>query len=174
MKVFSTLSISIIFSVLFFSCQKPHTEGPASNDHYLRYKLNGVLVTNTVNHVWLKPNSQDPTQMMFQLFSNTNDFKNFLGLTIQQTGNIGIGTYESVNNPLYFIVDYFQDSGQPNEKDFSIQNAPGNPPSTFTIVLTSVTTTEIKGTFTGNYLYEWTTHEMISITDGEFCVRRTL
>jgi len=70
-------------------------------------------------------------------------------------------------------VDYFQDVAQPNEKDFSIQDAPGNPPCSFTIVLTSITSTEIKGTFTGNYLYEWTTHEMISITDGEFCVRRT-
>ena len=88
MKILFTPSISILFCLLFLSCKKPHTEGPASNDRYLRYKLNGVLVTNTVNHVWLKPNPQNSSQMMFQLASNTSDFKNFLGLTIQQTGNI--------------------------------------------------------------------------------------
>jgi len=136
--------------------------------------MNGTLVTNTrLNYAWLKPNAPtNPSQIMFMLVSNSNDLKDVLGFTIQRNGSLPVGTYNSWDDPVHFIVDYFQDNTAPNEKDFTIGNAPGNPASTFTIVLTSITSTEIKGTFTGNYLYDYVGHGTISITEGEFCVKR--
>jgi len=169
MKTFLSLSFTIAFSFIFFACRKPHTEGPRSRDYYVSYKVNGILVTNMRStYAWLKPKYQDSSRMEFQMVAQTNDWKDAFGFTIQKPGSIDVGTYSTVY-PYYLIVDYFKDIGMVFEKDYSIID-PNNPASVFTFTFTSITTKDFKGNFSGN-LYCGT--ELMSITEGEFFVRRT-
>jgi len=171
MKTSVYLFLAVFFSFLFFSsCRKPKAD--TSPKYYVKYKLNGSLVTNTgSNHIWLQPNGTDPSKTDLMLVSTTNDFKHTLGISIQKNGSIDPGTYQFGSGSYILIADYFQDQGTANEKDYSVENAPGNPPCVFSITLTSITTADGRGTFTGNYFYGGP-NETITITDGEFWVRR--
>jgi hypothetical protein len=168
MKAFFSLSFTIAFSLIFFACRKPHTEGPRTKDYYVNYKMNGIWVTNTkLNYAWLKPNAQDPSKMLFQMTSNTNDFKDAFCFSISKPASIDVGSY-STANPYYLIVDYFKDIGNGSEKDYSIVDA-NNPSSVFNLSFTSITAKDFTGSFTGN-LYAG--NELMSITEGQFFVKR--
>lgn len=167
MKSFLLLLLAILFSVCFFSCGKPEQLATKPN-YYVKFKQNGVLVTNTgANYGWLKRNSQDTSQMLFQMVSNSTDWKDVFGFTIQKTGSIGPGSYSTVY-PYYLTVDYFKDIGTAIEKDYSIID-PNNPSSVFTLTLISITDKDLKGSFSGNL---YCGNELMSITEGEFFVRR--
>jgi hypothetical protein len=62
-------------------------------------------------------------------------------------------------------------------KDYEAEDAANNAPSKFVISITSITSTQIKGTFTGNYLYDDFSSSdpdggVVPVTEGEFQVKR--
>ena len=177
MKTLVNLFLAVFFSSLFLSsCRKPKADTNNATEYFVKYKLNGVLVTNTSsNHIWLQPNGSDPSKTDLMLVSTTNDFKNSIGITIQKTGAIDQGAYQFGNNSYIISADYFKDQGTTNEKIYTVENGPGNPPCVFTINYTSITNSDFRGTFSGNYFYGTSgtnPNETISITDGEFWVKR--
>ena len=82
------------------------------------------------------------------------------------------GTYENSNPDYYVIADYFQNVGEPNERDYTIDHDPAQPNCYFKIVITTITDNLISGTFTGNYLFDTNYDESITITEGAFTVKR--
>ncbi len=58
--------------------------------------------------------------------------------------------------------------------NYDISDAPGMLPSKYIFNITSITTTDITGTFTGNYLYDsfGSSASTLDITEGEFNVKR--
>ena len=82
------------------------------------------------------------------------------------------GTYTS-DNPNYIVyVDYADNIGTPTSRYYDITSAPSMPESKYTVNITSITDTELKGTITGNYLYDYFEEETLALTEVEFKVRR--
>jgi hypothetical protein len=161
----------ILCSPLLFSCKKD--SGSKNSGYYVKYKLDGVLVTNTrANYSWIQPNNTISNMVDFQMYSNTNDNNHGLGITVQRLGGVTTGTYDSESSAYIVIADYFKNQGNTDERDFSIQSESGMPASSFTVTLTEITDSYIKGTFTGNYLHDPGYNESVQLTDGEFFVRR--
>lgn len=52
----------------------------------------------------------------FQMYSNTNDNKDGLGITMPRLGGVASGTYNSQNGFYIAIVDYFRNQEETNEK----------------------------------------------------------
>lgn len=161
----------LLAGALFTACNKP--SDVAEESYYVKYKLNGTLVTNTAsNHIWVQPHVGNPAVTDFMLVSTTNDFKNTFGVTIQKTGTVDMGTYNFPPAGYTLIADYLQDQGTAGEKNFTVEDKAGAPPCQFEFKLEEVSPTYYKGSFTGNYFLQVTTGNTITITDGEFKVKR--
>src|SRR5262249_55809529 len=95
-------------------------------------------------------------------------------LAIQVNGSFVPGTYETNNGSGNYpvIADYFLDQGQPGERDYTIDNAPNSASGYFTVTITSIDDNVVKGTFSGNYLYDGIYNESIVVTDGSFIAKR--
>ena len=94
-------------------------------------------------------------------------------LTVQVDGpNFNTGTYVSDNLNYWVVISYVSGANTANMKFYDIEDASGRTSSKYTITVTSITDTELRGTFTGNYLYNNSDDETIDITEGEFKVRR--
>jgi hypothetical protein len=106
--------------------------------------------------------------------ARSSDFKNTFAITIQVEGNFTTGVYETIigsgNYPV--IADYFMNQGEPGERDYTINNAPGKPDGQFKVTITSIEADHVKGTFSGNYLYDYIYDESITISDGSFIAKR--
>jgi len=168
----SSISL-LLFSILLAlsACDK---EPPADNKNTLSYKKDGVTETMIPVYCSIKPNVSIPTKTDFVLTARTSDFRSDLAITVQVNGGFTTGTYETVidsgNYPA--IADYFVDQGQPNERDFTIENAPAKPNCRFTVTITSIESTLVKGTFSANYLYDPAHNESIIISEGSFVAKR--
>ena len=153
---------------LFLSCKKNN-----DSDYYVKLKINGNWVTWTTVAGELGPDLGNSTKTDFGVTANDDSQQNVFDFTIQIDGsNFNTGTYTSDNPSYLMVVDYLKDANTPNMKLYQIADATGRPSSKYTINVTSITSTELRGNFTGNYLTEINTDQTIDITEGEFKVRR--
>jgi hypothetical protein len=171
MKVKSFKTVILLLAIVsFFSCKKDSS----SSDYYVKFKLNGNWVTwKKVVAGELGPDLADPTKTDFGVTANDDAINNVLDISIQvNSTNFATGSYDSDNSNYWVVVSYMKDANTANMKLFDITDAPSQPPSKYIVNVTSITPTELKGTFTGNYLSDWNTGEMMNITEGEFFVKR--
>ena len=75
------------------------------------------------------------------------------------------------------IISFVSNPDPSTAKYYGINDAIDNDPSKYTVNITSITPTQIKGTFTGNYLYSTSNSYdpdggIVHITEGEFQVKR--
>lgn len=170
-----TLLPFLLVFITFISCKKSDNE--SNRDYYVSFKLNGTAIkhTNAGQYGSLRISPANSAEVIFQVVSRSDDSKHLLALTIQRNGAIGTQKYENVPSAGYFpvIADYMQDYTQPDEIDYTNQNAPSYPPNDFSITISKIHDDYLRGTFTGNYLYDNAADEIAVITEGEFFVRRT-
>lgn len=112
-----------------------------------------------------------PNKTDFMFVAKSADGKNEFAITIQVEGTFKVGTYESGNSNYTVIADYFQNVAGQNGKDFTIDHDPSLPNCSFVVTITSIDNNSIKGTFTGNYLYDTNYNETIVISEGSFTVK---
>jgi hypothetical protein len=79
---------------------------------------------------------------------------------------------ENGSGPCAVIADYFMDQGQPDEKDYTIDNAPSAPNGYFNLTIQSIDDKVLKGIFSGNYLYDRKYNESIVVTEGSFTAKK--
>ncbi len=174
-KVFyKLLLLSLVF--VAFSCKKDPAS--ASSDSYVKLKMNGNWVTYK-GLGELGPDLGDATKINLGVSGSSADAKNLFDITIQLDGNnFPTGTYSSDQYPQYFMTVSLLLNPDPNTlKHYDITDAMNNDPSKYTANITSITPSEIKGTFTGNYLYSSFNDDdpdggIVRITEGEFKVKR--
>lgn len=160
----SFLMISVIVSL--FSCKK-ESSGTTSGASYLKLKQNGTWVTYTAVGE-LGPDLGDATYTDFDVVTQDAAPKGQFSMAIQvHSTSLPVGTYPGT------AIDYsYVDAGY-NLHLFEMETAPTRTDiPAFTIHLTSITDTRLKGTLTGNYLYNSDDDEIITITEGEFDVTR--
>jgi hypothetical protein len=152
----------ILISFLFFSCKKNKDSG-----YYVKFKINGAWVTWKDALGEIGPDLADSKKTNFGLTAMSDDEKNAFDITLQ-VGNTVIppGTYSSDNYDVSLL--YFKNINSVDAEYYRPEAVTGRPDPLFTVTLTTVTDKQIRGTFTGNYLVEMTSGEIVEITEGEF------
>ena len=161
------------------SCKKDSTTSPATSDSYVKFNVNGNWVTYK-GLGELGPDLDDATKTDLVISGNSDDNKNNFSISVQVDGsNLNTGSYSSDQYPQSFVtVDYMISPDASTIKDYDIDDALGNEPSKYIVTLTSVSSTQIKGTFSGNYLYDSFNSDdadkgIVQITEGTFQLKRT-
>ena len=162
----------LLLSIFFFSaCHKKDKAPPATPE--MSFKKDGVKEDLPPYYSAIQPNSSWPTLMTdFMVVGRSNDFKTTFAITLQVSGSVKTGAYDTNTSGCYVIADYFKNQGDPDERDYAIDNADNKPPCYFKVTITSITDDRIAGTFSGNYLYDRSYNEFITITEGSFVAKR--
>ncbi len=167
-SLYLLLFCSLCFS--FSSCKKDSTKENNDSEYYVKLKIDGSWVTWTNGLAELGPDLDDNTKTNFSFVGNSPDGNQMFGISFQVDGtSISQGTYSSDD---YFMpIDYTTGSGS-NMKWYSMQTHK-TPYSSYTITLSAITNTTIKGHFNGNFLVnDLDENDNISITEGDFFLRR--
>ena len=161
--------LTLLIALLFLAGCKKDNDVP---DYYVKLKINGNWVTWKTVAGELGPDLANATKTDFGVTANDDASSQVFDLSIQVDGpNFNTGTYTSDNLNYWVVISYVSGANTANMKFYSIGDAPNRPSSKYTINVTSITATELRGTFTGNYLTN-IDDETIDITEGEFKVRR--
>ncbi len=173
MKFFhKLLLLSLVFVV--FSCKKDSHS--TDSDSYVKINVNGNWVTYK-GLGELGPDLDDPTKIDLTISGVSADNKNNFSISIQLDGNnFPTGTYSSDQSQYWMPIDFMTGNGS-DLKDYDISDVTGMDPSKYTVNITSISSSEITGTFTGNYLYSSFNDTdpdggIVYITEGEFKVKR--
>ena len=162
-----TLLIALIF---LGGCKKDNSN---DSDYYVKLKINGNWVNWKTVAGELGPDLANSAKTDFGVTANDDALQTIFDFTIQIDGaNFNTGTYSSDNLNYWTVVNYMTNANTANMKLYDIGDATGRPESKYVINVTSITSTELRGTFTGNYLYDQTNDQTVDITEGEFKVRR--
>ncbi|MBP6431160.1 MAG: hypothetical protein KA319_05285 [Ferruginibacter sp.] len=170
----------ILVLLLFVSFAMVGCKKDFESKYDFKYKKNGTWITyngltNALGEI--TPNSTNPSTMDLNINGNSEDNTeviNFLILTNTSTANIGSYNTNNSSNLYYTYISYIKTVGS-NLNSYEVDDAPGRAPSYYTINITSITADEIKGNFTGNYLFEASGiagNDIVEITEGEFNVKR--
>jgi hypothetical protein len=172
MKKLSALFVLFLFLIIVTtSCKKNSAN---SGKYYVTFKVNDTVIKWTKYiFVDISPDQADTSQITldFNSTSNNMDTAFFIDLTIGGK-TIPAATYAYSNNfnDTVLYTDYNLGNNDPNKPDYDIEDVGGMPSPTFLLTITSITATEVRGTFTGNYLASYASGPPVtlSITDGEF------
>jgi len=160
------------FLFLVLSCNKK--DSIQVTNYEMKFKKDGVKDTLIPYYCAIKTNINNSSQTDFFLSARSKDNRASFDITIQVIGALVPGVYETVNGSGSYpvIADYFLDRGQAAERDYAIDNAPAYPNGDFTVTITSIDGNIVKGTFSGNYLYDRNYNESIVVTDGSFIAKK--
>ncbi|MBL7701511.1 MAG: hypothetical protein JNM14_04640 [Ferruginibacter sp.] len=177
-------TLTTLILLLLSGCGKNATtnnsNGPAPGTaYYIKFKLNGTLVTYAVNatgHISTSTTgSGTTTEFGIGAFETLSASSKKISILHQIPGSaFPTGTYalnpNSITNP--FSVLYSLLATDPPQASYLNINTPVGAICNYTLFLNSISSTELAGTFTGNYLYNANTNDTVAITDGEFKVKR--
>jgi len=166
-KISERLCLIAFFIIAITSCKK---NSSSSSKYYIKFKANDSLISwNKYVTSETVPDLYDTTIIDFDLLTGSNDQNTTLSLNLNVHGKtLPTGTYTNTDPNVAMYPEYNLNNNSSNILDYEIENANGMSSSTFTIIITSVTSKEIRGTFTGNYLTNPPSGKTITITDGEF------
>ncbi len=181
----SCIGMLILAASIFISgCTKNATSENNNNPnvvtgYYIKFKLNGTLVTyseNATGHISTSGSGVNTsTEFGIGAFETLSTSSKVISILYQIPGaSFPNGTYPlnpgTATNP--FSVIYRLLATDPVQIGYLNINAPSGAACSYTLFLTSISSTELAGTFTGNYLYNANTNATVNITDGEFKVKR--
>ena len=151
------------------SCKKKSTS--AGGEYYVRITRNGAVTSYPTVAGELGPDLGNPAYTDLGVSAQSADASDRLDISIQVTGSsLPVGSYDSGNFTYQTIFDLTEQSGA-TFQDFRIDDAIGMPPSRYIVNITSITADAITGTFTGNYLTDFSS-STLALTYGEFHVKR--
>jgi hypothetical protein len=165
----SLLLLLISYSFFLSSCKKDGNDP----DYYFKIKVDGNWITYEGANCELGPDLGDPSLTDFVV--NAGDDDVLVSVALQSTGDINTGAYvtSAVSPPYYLLVEYWKIM-QNDIQIFDCASAPlaGGSEPEFTLNITSISNSEIRGTISGNFLHNYTEDETINVTEGEFVARR--
>jgi hypothetical protein len=141
----------ICFTLLFGGCSE---DEPAEDKYYISFMADLTRIVFTDQPVLTASYSQSGSQ--YNCTIGGGDRTSNITIQILDNGSIAVGAYTDVQ------IKYQDDHGDVFEQDS------GNADATATI--TAMTATSVRGRFSGTVS---TTNSVISITEGEFFVKRT-
>ncbi|HMT73623.1 MAG TPA: hypothetical protein PKA77_06130 [Chitinophagaceae bacterium] len=169
MKILN-LPIALLVIVIALGCKKDST---ATNSYWIKFKKNGIeeKLTSYVSYCYNRPKAGDTSLTELILGGELKERNTAFYISILKNAKFTVGAYQTGDAGTTFIVDYMTNLGQLDELDYSLDNPPGYPTGYFRVNISSINGKEMRGSFTGNYLYEFFKKDTINITDGEFFIK---
>jgi hypothetical protein len=166
---FRLLALILIIIIAVPSCSKNKDD---DKKYYFKYKENGSLVT-WENASFAQTYSAASNMMIFNVLGSKNlpntSSNEAVSIIILNPGNsFPAGSYSTTTHSMEIGYHVVADPSTPTPPDWVSDDAPGEPFSQYTVIITSINNKEVRGTFTGNYLYNSTTNNVNRITEGEF------
>ncbi|MEI9934581.1 MAG: hypothetical protein WDM71_06945 [Ferruginibacter sp.] len=166
------LFLSIV--ILSFSCKKNSNDTPS---FYLKFNENGkwITFTKTAGEIGVDPVHTGNKEL--NIAGISNDSTQSLNFSIQIIGYTGIfplGNFSSNDSSFNIITMDHIVKHDSTVNDYGISNADSTAPSGYTFIITSIDSLQIRGTFSGNYLYNPSDsiNKIDPITQGEFSISR--
>jgi len=160
-----TILAAVLASCLFMSCNK---EKEAR--YFIRFKVNGEWVYFT-SAGFLIQDSGNPDTRYISIAGRSKDLQTVFLIGGEMPADPQPGTYDTENDALEF--GYATEAGPNNNNEtvyYTMYPVAGKPNPHFVLHVTSMTETEIRGNFTGNYLAD-EEENFVDVTEGEFVVR---
>jgi hypothetical protein len=161
-----TITFALLSSLLLFSCTKESNNNNASST-YIKAKMDGTDVTFNSMAMSTKMIANGTTMLSISGNVSAGAFE---GITIglNKTGSITTGTYREDDASNTYTLGAVYGKNQNDVWGAGINATPAHP---FTVTITEITETRVKGTFTGGVYND---HGMGSaekvFTNGEFNV----
>jgi hypothetical protein len=162
MKNYLAILGFVITSILFTSCKKSSIE----QVYFLKAKVDGLWVTFEGAKFTISPNASNSSISDLHITAGTE--QNNINIVMESAVNYGTGTFNTTDSiPYNMRIFLFKDDG--NYLKIYGTDGPGTGAQPYYIVtISSMTATEIRGTISGNYLYDGYDAESIAVTEGEF------
>jgi len=151
----------------FLSCKKTNVD----STFFLKAKIDEKWVNYNDAHFFINTDPSDPGKTNILIYAGS--YLNNIDISMQSSSGISAGefnTSDSLSSYRLFI-NLFKNNGQ------FIQTFGSSTPGTnaqpyYTFTITSYNENEIRGTITGNYLYDAHDGAAINLTEGEFVARK--
>jgi hypothetical protein len=189
MKLIRQFALVVALSTTLFSCIKSNNivtsgggnggtggggtgGGGSTSTYYIKAKLDGVARTFNANAMAIKTNLAGFSTLSIIGNAATGSLEG-INISINNTPNvsatIGTGTYSESNTTNYLLAVVYNAGSTSAVWGAGLNPAPANP---FEVVITSLTATEVKGTFKGDvYDNNGTGTNKKTFTEGEFNVK---
>jgi len=168
MKNYLAILGIVMTSMFFASCKKSSTEPVV---YSFKTKIDGAWVTFSDAKFTISPNTADPA--ISDLLINAGTEQNNISIFIQSAVSYAAGSFNTTDSiPYSMQISLFKDENN-YLKVFGIAGPATGTQPYYVVNITAITATEIRGTITGNYLYDNYDAESINLTEGEFVAVKT-
>jgi len=155
--------LGIVITGLFFASCKKSSNEPV---YFFNAKIEGSWVTYKDAKFTIAPNASDSSISDLHIIAGTE--QNNISIVMESTVNYGMGSFNTTDSTPYNMrVSLFKDDGNYLKVYGTDGSGTGTQPY-YVVTITSITPTEIRGTISGNYLYDGYDAESINFTEGEF------
>lgn len=156
----------ILIIVLLSSCKKE-----SSGNYYVKFKMNGNWITwkSVMGEIYTEPGS---AKSDFDFTSHNDASSETFGIAIQiDAASFATGTYTPDNS--FSDVVYTKKTSASDFEMYTGGGIMGGGDTRYEVTITSITSKEVKGHFTGTYLRNASDDtDLLAITEGEFVVPR--
>ena len=151
-----------VTTIFFASCKKSSSEPVYS----FKTKIDGAWVTFADAKFTISPNTSDPS--ISDLLISAGTEQNNINIFMQSAVSYSAGSFNTTDSiPYSMQISVFKDEANYLKVFGTGGPATGTQPY-YVVNITSITSTEIRGTITGNFLYDNYDAESMNLTEGEF------
>ena len=167
MKNYLAITGIVIICIFFSSCKKSDN-GPV---YFFKANVDGNWVTYANAKFSITPNPSDSSIKDLQITAGTE--QNNISIIMQSAVSYATGSFNTTDSiPYRLSLSLFKDDGNYLKVFGTAGPGTGTQPY-YIVTITYITPTEIRGTITGNYLYDIYDAETINVTEGEFVAVKT-
>jgi hypothetical protein len=160
-QLIRTALFSAAIFTLFLSCGKEKQA-----EYFIKFNVDGEQIEFKKAGFVVEPAS-DPDKIYIVIGGRSADNKDIFMVDVEVPKELQPATYDSETDVLVFSYGV---SGAPS-RYYSMYPFNGQPDPHFILTITSITETEIRGHFTGNYLADEYGNYSIVVPDGEFVAK---
>jgi hypothetical protein len=158
------LSTLVIF---FYSCQKENGESTYS----FKAKVDEQWINYNGARYSINSDPSNPNMTYLQFYGGTD--LNNINISLKTTSTVSTGEFVTGDSlaPYQLTLNIYKYNGQ-FFQNYSSYFSVNNIQPSYTLTITSYTESEIRGTVTGNYLYNVHDGDVINLTEAEFVARK--
>lgn len=161
-----TLFSALLAGFLFISCNK---DKPA--EYFIKFKVGDEYIKFTKAGFSYGPTG-DPDIYYVSIAGRSENKKDIFIVGVNLPSDPQPGTYDSENDLLEIGYGINAGANDGDTEYYTMYPVTGRPNPHFILTITSRTETEIRGSFTGNYLAD-EEENFIEVTEGEFVAKLT-
>lgn len=159
-QLIRTVLSAVVISALFLSCGKEKEA-----DYFIRFKVDGQTI-EFKKAGFVVEQSADPDKIYIIIGARSTDLKSIFTVDVEVPKELAPGTYDSENDMLALGYGV---NGSPSMY-YTMWPVSTDPDPHYVLTVTSISETEIRGHFTGNFLAD-EDGNIAALTEGEFVAK---